>query len=67
VIPISLIDEIKKNNPDACGCCKGKLHQGKKEEIKWSDVLMRKFNGEVRQRGMGYFDAQEAISEKESA
>jgi hypothetical protein len=37
------------------------------EEIKWSDVLMRKFNGEVRGRVMGYFDAQEAISEKEAA
>ena len=37
------------------------------EEIKWSDVLMRKFNGEVRQRVLGYFDAQEAFSEKEAA
>ena len=37
------------------------------EEIKWSDVLMRKFNGEVRRRVMGYFDAQESISEKEAA
>ncbi len=37
------------------------------EEIKWSDVLMRKFNGEVRQRVMKYFDAQGGISEKEAA
>jgi hypothetical protein len=37
------------------------------EEIKWSDVLMRKFNGEVRRRVMGYFDAQGSISEKEAA
>ncbi|WP_273271935.1 hypothetical protein, partial [Methanothrix sp.] len=29
------------------------------EEIKWSDTLMRKFNGEVRRRVMGYFDALE--------
>lgn len=27
------------------------------EEIKWGDALIRKFNGEVRQRVMGYFDA----------
>ena len=26
------------------------------EEIKWGDALMRKFNGEVRRRVMGYFD-----------
>ncbi|MCX6677696.1 MAG: hypothetical protein NTU95_07095 [Methanothrix sp.] len=37
------------------------------EEIKWSDVLMCKFNGEVRKRVMGYFDAQGGISEKEAA
>jgi hypothetical protein len=37
------------------------------EEIKWSDGLMRKFNGEVRGRVMGYFDAQASISEKEAA
>lgn len=29
--------------------------------------LMRKFNGEVRQRVMKYFDAQGGISEKEAA
>ena len=29
------------------------------EEIKWSDSLMRKLNGEVRRRVMGYFDALE--------
>jgi hypothetical protein len=29
------------------------------EEIKWSDVLMRKFNGEMRKRVMGYFEALE--------
>ena len=29
------------------------------EEIKWSDTLMRKFNGEVRRRVIGYFDALE--------
>ena len=29
------------------------------EEIKWSDSLMRKFNGEVRRRVLDYFDAQE--------
>jgi hypothetical protein len=28
-------------------------------EIKWSDALIRKFNGEVRRRVMGYFDALE--------
>lgn len=27
------------------------------EEIKWGDALIRKFNGEVRRRVMGYFDA----------
>ena len=37
------------------------------EEIKWSDGLMRKFNGEVRRRVMGYFDAKGSISEKEAA
>ena len=37
------------------------------EEIKWSDGLMRKFNGEVRGRVMGYFDAQGSVSEKEAA
>ena len=37
------------------------------EEIKWSDGLMRKFNGEVCRRVLGYFDAQGSISEKEAA
>ena len=32
------------------------------EEIKWSNSLTRKFNGEVRQRVMGYFDAHGNIS-----
>lgn len=27
------------------------------EEIKWGDALIRRFNGEVRRRVMGYFDA----------
>jgi len=29
----------------------------KMEEIRWGDALIRKFNGEVRRRVMGYFDA----------
>jgi hypothetical protein len=36
------------------------------EEIKWSDGLMRRFNGEVRRRVMGYFDALGIVSEKEA-
>jgi len=37
------------------------------EEIKWSDTLMRKFNGEVRRRVMRYFDSFGNISETEAA
>lgn len=39
----------------------------KLEEIKWSDTLMRKFNGEVRRRVMGYFDALEKGPDREEA
>jgi len=35
------------------------------EEIKWSDGLMRRFNGEVRRRVMGYFDAYVNLAENE--
>jgi len=37
------------------------------EEIKWSDTLMRKFNGEVRRRVMGYFDALEKSTDHAEA
>ncbi len=37
------------------------------EEIKWSDSLMRRFNGEVRRRVMGYFDALGSVLEKEAS
>jgi hypothetical protein len=36
------------------------------EEIKWSGVLMRKFNGEVRRRVMKYFDAYGNIPDNEA-
>jgi hypothetical protein len=36
------------------------------EEIKWGDALIRKFNGEVRRRVMGYFDDSRGISEREA-
>ena len=36
------------------------------EEIRWGDALIRKFNGEVRRRVMGYFDDSRSISEMEA-
>ena len=36
------------------------------EEIKWGDALIRRFNGEVRRRVMGYFNAASSASEKEA-